>query len=370
MPFLNRLQKLQKLIADNSCDAIVVEDQLNISYLTGLNLSAGKLLVHTKGAHLIVDNRYFELCQKTSPVPVLKESLATFEMRLASPDFTFIKNLAFDAETITYSSFRAMEKCAHDVFVNSDGKRQLTLIPLNNPIKQLRMIKDIVEIEILKEAAELGSKGFDFICTLLREGISESELALELEIFWKKAGSKTLAFDPIIAFGANSSMPHYQVGNEKLKKGYVVLMDVGVNYRNYHSDMTRVVFYGDPDPKLLKIYEIVQKAQAAALALCKPGTRIGDLDASARDYITAQGYGNQFTHSLGHGVGLEIHELPILRNQPPHSDQHLEAGMVITIEPGIYLPGVGGVRIEDTVVITPTGHEDLTKRSHDPIFIK
>lgn len=160
-------------------------------------------------------------------------------------------------------------------------------------------------------------------------------------------------------------MPHYRAGNTKLKQGMPILIDIGVNYRHYHSDMTRVVFLGEPDPKLKTIYHIVEKAQKEALQLCKPGTLIGELDRAARGYIESQGYGDHFGHGLGHGVGLEIHELPNVRNKPPFNSMVLLPGMVITIEPGIYIPDIGGVRIEDTIVITENGHENLTERSKE-----
>lgn len=367
MTYSNRLLRLQDYLK-NSCDALLVEDQLNIFYLTGLTLSAGKLLVHTRGAHLFVDDRYFELCERMSPYPVLKLDHPSFEKRLSSPDFSFIQRLGFDSDTTSVKNFMELEKYV-DKAIQSGGDRSISLVPLDNPIKTLRMIKDAGEIALLKEAAALGSEGFDFLCTLLKEGISEVEIAVELEIFWKRRGSKSLGFDPIIAFGANSSMPHYRSGNERLKKGHVVLADIGVNYRHYHSDMTRMIFLGEPDPRIEKIYHIVRDAQKAALDLCRPGTLVADLDSAAREYIASQGYGDRFTHGLGHGVGLEIHELPVLKNISPHKEIVLSPGMVITIEPGIYLPGVGGVRIEDTVVITPEGHDNLTQRSTDLHYI-
>lgn len=363
MPYLTRVQKLQKTIQELGCDALLIDDPLNTLYLTGLNLSAGKLLIHANGAYLIVDNRYFELCQKTSPFPVLPEGNFSFEVHLARPDLTFIKTLGFDSENTSYKNYLEMEKCVKKAI---EQNRKLTLIPLDNPVKKQRMIKDPSEIAILREAASLGSKGYDFVCSFLKEGISESEVALELEIFWKKQGSKALAFEPIIAFGANSSMPHYRAGNERLKKGHVVLIDIGVNYRHYHSDMTRVLYFGEPDEKIRRIFSIVEEAQKAALKICRPGTLIGEVDAAARDHIASKGLGENFTHSLGHGIGLEIHEFPILRNSPPYKEMPLEAGMVITIEPGIYLPGIGGVRLEDSIVITEKGYEDLTRREIDP----
>lgn len=369
MIYQARLERLQKLLTSASCDALMISDAINLYYMTGLELSAGKLLVDLKGAHLFVDGRYYEQCIKKSPFSVhLAEKTPLAEL-LSQTDFNFIKTLAFSAEETSFKGFKELELLIHDIRQYSRGHRKLTLVPLENPVKVLRTIKDPEEIGYLKEAANLGSEGFDYVCTLLKEGISEAEVAMELEIFWKRRGSKKVAFDPIIAFGANGSMPHYRAGNARLEKGQGVLIDIGVNYKHYHSDMTRVVYFGTPPEQLSVIYSVVQHAQKHALAKCRPGVLVGDLDAAARNFIESQGYGEFFTHSLGHGVGLDIHELPVLRNKPPYDKTVLEPGMVITIEPGIYLGGVGGVRLEDTVVITENGYENLTNRSTEPVTL-
>lgn len=368
MIYKNRLHRLQETLHSAACDAILIEDKTNLYYLTGLDLSAGKLLVHSQGALLFVDNRYFELCQKSSPFPVRPLDNPKFEEQLAGPEFSFILTLAFDSDTTTYKNYEQLLKLT-DAVSAARPDLPLALRPLDMPIKHLRTIKDKTEITTLRKAAELGSKGFDFLCSFLKEGVTEQEAAIELEIFWKRLGSKALAFDPIIAFGANSSMPHYRAGETKLRPGDIILIDIGVNYQHYHSDMTRVAFFGPPNPQLLSIHSIVESAQKAALELCRPGTTIGALDSAARDIIASHGYGPNFTHSLGHGVGLDIHEFPTIRNASPMNALCLQPGMVITIEPGIYLPGIGGVRIEDTVLITDNGHENLTQRKTAPYKI-
>lgn len=358
--FKKRLEKLQRLLKEVPCDGFIVEDPINLYYLTGLQLSVGTLIIHFNGAHLLVDSRYFELSKAASPVPVLlttPQEKTVIDLLLG--ECLEIKTLAFSSDSTSYKRYLDLQNCVH-VINEPIPTRQLTLVPVNNLVKQLRGIKDTEEISCMRDAANLGTQGFGFVCSLLKEGISEAEVARELEIFWKQRGSKTIAFDPIIAFGANSSMPHHRAGQVKLKKGDTVLVDIGVNYQHYHSDMTRVVFFQGADPRILKIYEIVKEAQGAALTLCRPGTLIGDLDRAARDLIASYGYGDNFTHSLGHGIGLEIHEWPILRNIPHMKEVPLQSGMILTIEPGIYLPGIGGVRLEDTVVITEHGHENLT----------
>lgn len=366
MNYQKRLNTLQTIIHKAGCDALLIDDPTNLFYMTGLELSAGKLLVHTNGADLLVDSRYFESCKKISPFPVRLLEQSTFEALLGTSEFLTIQKLGFDSEKTSYKNYESLLKLIASL---STAGRCLELIPLDAPLKLQRSIKDSEEIQALREAAELGSQGFDLVCGLLKEGITEAECARELEIFWKRKGSKGVAFDPIIAFGANSSMPHYRAGNETLKNGHIVLIDIGVNFKHYHSDMTRIAFFGKPDPRLIEIHKIVQEAQKTALDLCKPGTTLGELDKAARNVIANHGYADYFTHSLGHGVGLDIHEYPTIRNAPSFAEVPLTEGMVITIEPGIYLPEIGGVRIEDTVVITDSGHENLSLRSTHPHFV-
>ncbi|MCB1112910.1 MAG: aminopeptidase P family protein [Chlamydiales bacterium] len=349
MPYKTRIKNLQKTLGEKGCDALLIENLVDILYLTGCDLSLGKVLVTPRTARLIVDSRYYDSCKKHSPIPTRLLDKETLEKELASLK---VDILGFDADHTPYQQYKNLRKLP------------VALKALNHPLAALRMVKDSKEIQALRDAAALGSEGFDYIAKLLKPGITEMEIAVELEIFWKRKGSKALAFDPIIAFGANSAIPHYHPGPVKLKKGMPVLIDIGVNYKHYHSDMTRVLFCGKPDKKMVEIYGIVLKAQELALAQCSPGMRIADLDKTARAYIESQGYGKQFSHSLGHGVGLEIHEAPGIRSACKKSEK-LEKGMVITIEPGIYIPGTGGVRIEDTVVITKNGCENLTNRSKE-----
>lgn len=351
-----RINKLQSSLKKLGCEALMIEDPINLLYLTGLKVSTGKLLINGKEARFLLDSRYFEMAKKACSVPVVLSDETKLEDLVRMKPFEGVLSLGFDGDTTSYSSYLALEERLHQ------KNPEIKLIPCRNPVKELRAIKDNEEIAQLRAAAALGSEGYDYICTLLKEGVTEVEIATELEIFWKRKGGSGLGFDPIIAFGANSSMPHYRAGNRALKYGDTVLIDIGVNLGGYHSDMTRVVFFGEPDPRIKTIYAIVLEAQQRALDLCRAGVSIRELDIAARGFIEAEGYGRFFSHGLGHGVGLEIHELPSLKNIAPYQDQVLEPGMVVTIEPGIYLPDVGGVRIEDTVVVTQNGHENLTCR--------
>lgn len=345
-----RLERLRKSLQTLPCDALLIEDPIDLFYLTGMKLSKGELIVTEKEARLIVDGRYLEICQQQPLYPVqllqensLQETLADFQ----------VKVLGFDERHMSYKAWVSLMESITKVCA-------VPLVPTDSVVQKLRMIKDEEEIEALRRAARLGYEGYEYVVSLLQEGISESTLALELEFFWKKKGGSALAFDPIIAFSSNSSMPHYRAGETKLCKGTSVLIDIGVILNNYHSDMTRVVPFGTPPPIFKEIYLIVQEAKEKAFALCHPGSTVGELDRAARSWITSKGYGEYFTHSLGHGVGLEIHEPPFIRETGPYGAFPLEPGMVITIEPGIYLPGIGGVRLEDTIVITKNGFENLT----------
>lgn len=338
----NRIHQLIESIKP-FCDAILIENPLDIFYLTGVHLSLGKLIILKDASYLIVDNRYYESCKKNPNFTTL--SLENTDMQELLKD---LSKLSFDSEYTSYDRFLQLKELGID------------LIPLKNPVLSIRKVKDPLELIALKQAAHLCYEGYNHAKSLLKVGVSEEFIAKELEIFWLKNGGSGLSFDPIIAFGKNSSMPHYRAGKTLLKENDIVLIDIGVKKDEYHSDMTRTFFFGTPDEKLQHIHDIVDTAKKKALDLCRPGTTVGDLDKAARDYITEQGFGEFFLHSLGHGIGLEVHESPILRNKAPYKDMVLEEGMAITIEPGIYLAGIGGVRLEDTILITKEAYENIT----------
>jgi Xaa-Pro aminopeptidase len=354
MDYHLRLSNLQKMLPNMKCDALLIEHPTNILYLTGLEISAGKLLVSAQAAALLVDGRYQEICSKQKLYSIFTlddDALKSWLFEHA------IKTLAFESETTTFFSYQNLKTVTDAFTVNT-----IQLVPLSSPVMSLRLIKDKQEIELLRKAATLCSDGYQSISQHLHPGITEEELATELEIFWKIKGAKKLSFDPIIAFGANGSMPHYRAGQTKLKKNTSILIDIGVAFQHYHSDMTRVIYFGEPPKEIRQIYTIVEEAKEKAQKLCRPGTLLGDLDKAARSHITSEGFGDFFDHSLGHGVGLEVHEPPRIRTQNEYAHIPLKAGMVITIEPGIYLPGIGGVRLEDTLLITEHGYENLTNK--------
>jgi Xaa-Pro aminopeptidase len=359
MSFRTRIQALQRLLPSFHLDALVIEDAIDLFYLTGLTLSAGTLLLSQRSARLFVDGRYYEDCLKRSPCPVTLTSNNTLENYLKR--LKGLHHLGFDSARTSYARSLALKKIAKTLHAS--------LKPVESPLSSLRILKDAGEIQTLRKAAKLGSRGFEYVCSQLKVGITEAEIARKLQMFWLDNGGDGIAFEPIIAFGKNSSKPHYRPSAVKLQKNQAVLIDIGVTLNHYHSDMTRTVFFGKPPKKMVEIYTVVKAAQEAALKQCKPGISVAELDATARRLITDNGYGQYFSHGLGHGVGLEIHEAPSVKDLPSTRKLLLKPGMVITIEPGVYLPNVGGVRIEDTIVITDRGYSNLSTPSKEIISL-
>lgn len=323
----------------DTLDGWLTEDTLEIAYLTGLELSLGTFVCTKKEAKIFVDGRYTSYAVANSPIPVGSENPEEF--------FTAGMKVGFDPDKISFNR--------HKKF-----RSDLVWVPSDNLVTALRLLKDSTEQALMKDAGILGAKGMAFCKERLKVGISEKELADDLDYFFKKQGGEGSAFPSIIAFGENSAFPHHKSGKRTLRNNEIVLIDIGATKAHYHSDMTRTFFFGAANPALQKIYSLVDAAQKSALKLCKPGTKIGDLDLAARGLIERAGYGPLFCHGLGHGIGREVHEFPSLKNKEPFKDIALREGMVITIEPGIYQEGLGGVRLEDTFLITEKGYENLT----------
>lgn len=350
MDYAKRINKARKLLVESDCDFMMIADPINIFYLTGLKVSVGKFFIGKEITYLVVDGRYYENCKTHPHATVLKaESFDWKDWSHANG----VSRLGFESQFLSVDQYFHLSANLKNISVE--------LIALKEPIEELRLIKDEEEILLLKEAARLDIKGYQFVLGILNQGLTEEEVAAELEIFWKREGGKKIGFDPIIACGPHSAYPHYKPGKNTIGRDTHVLIDIGVVVNEYHSDLTRVAFIGQVDSRIETIHAIVAEAKNKALASCRPGIPVGELDRIARESIASQGYGDFFTHSLGHGVGLEIHERPYIRSEGPDSGLLLKKGMVITIEPGIYLPGVGGIRLEDTIVITETGHDILTR---------
>lgn len=322
-------------------DALVIEKPVDLLYLTGLDLSLGTLVISAKGARLFVDGRYLAFAKKKSGVPCEKTTSKAISKCLHS-----FSKVGFDSTNTTYARWQELSTM-HKKWV-----------PLPQPTSMARSIKSAAEIKILKKSAMLAWKGFQFLKQNLKAGMTEKEAVSLLEVYCLKNGADGMAFEPIIAFGKNTAFPHHRSSFARLKKGDCVLLDLGVVLDHYHSDMTRTFFFGKPDPRLVALEKAVKAAHDAALHLCRPGVKVGALDSAACQVIKKAGLAPYLAHSLGHGVGLEIHEFPRLKNGGEDTDVLLKEGMVITIEPGLYWPGVGGYRYEDTIVIKREGYEN------------
>jgi Xaa-Pro aminopeptidase len=338
--FLDRARFVFDSCSKEKIDALLIEKPIDLYYLTGLDLSLGSLLISKKGAQLFVDGRYLEMAKKKGPYPCVLSLPANIKKA-----FDRCSSIGFDSAETTYQRWEVLKKLGN-------------FIPIKKPTDSARAIKSKEELKALKKSAALLWKGYEHIRKNLAVGVTEKEVAANFEIFCLENGAEKMAFDPIVAFGKNTAFPHYRPGNIRLKKGDIVLLDLGVVIDHYHSDMTRTFFFGKGDPRLVKFETVVKEAHDAALHLCHPGAKIGDLDAAATQVIKKAGLEKYIAHSLGHGVGLEIHEFPRIRYKGEDHDTVLQEGMVITIEPGLYWAGVGGYRFEDTIVITKKGYEN------------
>lgn len=350
----SRITSLQEKLLENRLDSLFVSSQPNVTYLTGFNgLSPnereGFLFVTLHHAYLLTFPTYFELYKKggenfTSLNITAEKRIHNHLLNVI--DKEKIKSVGFEEDSLTVSELNSLERKL--------GKK---LTPTNGLVEELRKVKDLSEIAAIKKAADLADKTFDFIKKKIKNGISEKELALEIEFFIKRNGGEN-AFDPIVAFDENSAIPHHMSNNKKhMTNNSLILLDFGAKIDGYCSDMTRVIFWGTPDNKKKKIYDTVLASQEKALSLMKAGVNGEDIDRAAREVIIAAGF-TPYPHGLGHGVGLQIHESPRMKENYP---QILPKNSVITVEPGIYIPGFCGVRIEDLVVLKNNGVEILSK---------
>ena len=335
--YLQRVAKLSGQLKQGQ--GFILSEPHDLFYLTGLVLSEGLAIVVREKALLIVDGRYIGTAKSASPIEV-----ALLEEGILEKVVQGIDTLCFDEDKVSVAKLKTWQKQLPGI----------TFEGTSSPVLRLRAQKDEGEITLLRDSAELLMKGLKHVVSKLKEGVSEKEMALEFELFCRRSGAKKLSFDPIIAFGEKGAYPHYHPTNNTLKKGDAVLLDMGVMLQGYASDMTRTFcFEGEFSPRMQLFYDVTTKAKQAALDLCRAGVKIADLDLAARAVMAEYDVESFYPHSLGHGVGLEVHELPRVRKR---SEETLQEGMVITIEPGLYEPGIGGVRLEDTVVVTKTGH--------------
>ncbi len=338
-----KLEKVRKKLDEFEIDAILINYLPNIRYLTGFSGSSGLCLISKSDALFITDFRYKE--QVKVQVKHFKKLIAVGKTLL---DLIEEKNIlqglsrvGFEAEHISFSLISEFKKRFKNV----------KFVPTKNFIEEISAVKTHDDIENIKSAIKISEKVFNEILNIIKPGISEIEVAAEISYLHKKFGAEKDAFDIIVASGWRSALPHGVASEKKLKRGELVVLDFGCVYNGYHSDITRTIALGKISSEKRKIYQIVLDAQTKAIESARAGLKASELDSIARDYIKQKGYGKFFGHSLGHGIGTEIHTLPRIA---PKSEYVLQRGNVITIEPGIYIPEIGGVRIEDDVLINST----------------
>ncbi|MDE5563989.1 MAG: aminopeptidase P family protein [Oscillospiraceae bacterium] len=345
-----RIERLCALFAEKA-DCALVTDDINRRYLTGMKSSAGYVLVFPEETYLIIDFRYIEKARETvKHCTVLEQEPGVMRQIAELMQRHGAKTCALESMSLTLQRLAVFQKIKFVEFLTDDT--------LSQALYALRTVKSAAEIQKIKAAQQLAETALDRLLQKLHVGMTEREVALELDFCMRRLGAEDLSFETIALTGAHTSMPHGVPDERQIQNGDFVLMDFGAVVDGYHSDMTRTVCVGEPTEEMRDVYHIVRTAQNAALAAARPGITGKELDAVARDIITDAGYGEAFGHSLGHGVGMEIHEYPVASVS---QENVLAPGNVVTIEPGIYLPGKFGVRIEDFVHITPDGCEDITE---------
>lgn len=352
-----RIAGLREAMKQQQMEAVWITNDVNRRYLTGFTGSSGYVLITADHAYLLTDFRYMtQAAEQARDFVIVEHGPSVNENLKQLLQEAGIGRLGFEEDHTAYSTYRKYE---------SDLK-PCELVPVKGMVEDLRMFKDDGELEVMKAAADLADKTFLHMLELLKPGVSEWDMALELETFMRKHGASGPSFETIIASGERSAMPHGVASSKIMQNTEFVTMDFGALLNGYCSDITRTVFLGEPTAKHREIYDIVLEAQMHTLEHLKPGMTGREGDALARDIIARYGYGEQFGHSTGHGLGMEVHEQPRLSKL---SDTVLQPGMVVTVEPGIYIPGFGGVRIEDDVVITDTGVRRLTESTKDLITL-
>jgi len=356
MNFKKRTQRVREDNNKNNIDAMLVSSPHNKFYLGELHSSSGYIFVTKDSQYIMVDFRYFE---------DMKSKNNSFEVILLSKENTIDKiiNSIILKEGIEKVGFEGTE-VTFDFYSKLKEVLNCNLVPVD--LSKIRRIKEQDEIENIKMACKIADSAFNHILGFIKEGISEKIVENELVRFIKEQGGEKESFDIIVASGVRGALPHGKASEKIIKNGELITLDFGVKYKNYCSDITRTVALGCCSEEQKHIYSVVKNAGEEAMKMAKPGVTLGALDFTARSIIEDSGYGEYFGHNLGHGLGIQVHEYPAVA---PNSTELLKEGMIITIEPGIYLPGCGGVRIEEDILITEKGCIRLTNSSRELIII-
>ena len=352
-----RIEKLRSKMAQVGIDGLLIMKPENRKYISGFTGTAGVILVTQKQNILLTDFRYIDQAKEEAPLfQIIKYQFPYLNTLKEVIDRLPIEHLGFESEFVTYNQHLELNQELNPV----------KLTPQKGLIEQLRMVKDCEEIKAIEKAAQITDLAFSHILNFIKPGLKEIEVAIELEHFMRTKGASSTAFSTIVASGHRSSLPHGVASNKIIEMGDLITIDFGCIYNSYCSDMTRTIIMGSPTSKQKEIYEIVLEAQMQGLQYLRSGLAAQEVDKISRNIINSKGYGEYFGHGLGHSLGLNVHESPSLS---PRDNTQLLNNMVVTVEPGIYIPGWGGVRIEDLVVVLDNGCKTLTSSSKELIIL-
>lgn len=356
MNFNKRIEAVRQLIISKGIDAVLVSSPSNKFYLGELFSNSGYILITKQKQYILVDFRYFE---------ELKNKNKLFEVMLLSSENTLenLLNVIVIVEGLTKIGLEGKE-LSYDFYCSLQQKVCCKFYSLD--LSKIRNIKEEKEIEIIKKACNIADATFQHILNYIEDGMSEKTVENELVRFMREQGGEKESFDSIVASGVRGALPHGKASEKIIKTGELITLDFGVQYHHYCSDLTRTISLGKCSEELSQVYGVAKAAGEAAIRSAKAGITLGELDAVARDLIKEHGYGEYFGHNLGHGLGIQVHEYPAVG---PGSGELLQEGMVITIEPGIYIPNIGGVRIEEDILIARHGCGLLTNSSRELIMI-
>ena len=350
MDYQARRGKLRKAVKKAGADALLVTNFTNVTYLTGFTGDDAYLLVQLNGDVILSDGRYITQLEEECPglaMEIRRPGVSMLQLLAYALRASKVARLAIEADSMTVS---LRERIA-------EKRPNLAILSTSGMVEKLRQIKDLEEVAEIRQAIWYAEKAFGVIRATLRPEQTEKQIADALDYQFRLFGARGSSFPPIVAIGSRAALPHAVPTSQTVGQTDFILIDWGASGRLYKSDLTRVLVTGKMSPKLRRVYGVVLSAQTQAIAAIRPGSVAHDVDAIARNVISEAGYGRCFGHGLGHGLGLEVHEAPRFAAKNPTV---LEPGMVVTVEPGIYLPGWGGVRIEDDVLLTRNGHEVLT----------
>lgn len=349
-----RVQHLAQRLPEHQLDALLVSTSESRRYLSGFTGSAGYLLISADQAVLFTDSRYTQQARDQSPDFEVVQLPRGWDWLIEALKSSGVKRLGFESENITVAAYNRLT----ETLKGAKSLGGVSLIAASGLVEELRAVKDPEEVALLQKAINASDAAMDAVGPTLQEGMTEREVAWRMEMAMREFGADSTSFNTIVASGPNAAMPHHRPTDRAIRQGEPIVIDMGARVGGYCSDITRTVVVGKPDETFNKIYDIVLGAQLTAMSIVQAGMTGTDCDSLSRSVIEEAGYGDCFGHGLGHGVGLAVHERPRVG---PGSTDRLELDMVFTVEPGIYLPGWGGVRIEDIVVLENNGVRPLSK---------